>query len=162
MASESLALMRALVAAEVDFIVIGGVAGQLLGAPIVTFDFDICYSRDRANLDRLAALLLRLNASLRGTPKGLPFRLDSQTLWNGDSFTFDTSLGPLDILATPSGTDGYDDLVRTAVNVDVEGMSIRAASIDDLIRMKRAAGRTKDRIALEHLGALRDELDRLA
>ena len=46
MASDDLALIRALVDAGVDFIVIGGVAGQLLGSPVVTFDLDICYARD--------------------------------------------------------------------------------------------------------------------
>jgi len=43
---------------------------------------------------------------------------------------------------------------------EIDSLSVRMASLDDLIRMKRAAGRPKDIIALEELGALRDELDR--
>jgi hypothetical protein len=159
-ASDTLGLIGALADGNVSFIVIGGIAGQLLGSPVVTYDLDVCYARDRPNLERLAGVLRTLGAELRGAPSDLPFRLDAQTLWDGDSFTFDTSLGALDILGTPSGTDGYQDLARNAEQLNVDGRSIRVASIDDLIRMKRAAGRTKDLLALEHLGALRDELDR--
>ncbi len=160
MASDDLALIRALVDAGVDFIVIGGVAGQLMGSPVVTFDLDICYARDRQNLDRLVHVLTGIGARLRGAPADLPFQLDTRTIRNGDSFTFDTMHGPFDILATPSGTRGYDDLAAGAVSVDLNGQQVRVASLDDLIRMKRAAGRTKDLLALEELGALRDELDR--
>ncbi len=160
MASDDLALIRALLEAGVDFIVIGGVAGQLMGSPVVTFDLDICYARDTQNLDRLVQMLTGIGARLRGAPADLPFQLDARTLRNGDSFTFDTTHGPFDILATPSGTLGYDDLAAGAVSVDLNGQRVRVASLDDLIRMKRAAGRTKDLLALEELGALRDELDR--
>jgi hypothetical protein len=34
------------------------------------------------------------------------------------------------------------------------------SGLDDLIAMKRAAGRPKDRVELEILGALREEVDR--
>jgi len=100
-----------------------------------------------------------VRARLRGAPAGLPFGLDAQTLANGDSFTFTTDVGSLDILATPSGTSGYDDLARTSENVSAFGVEFAVASLDDLIRMKRAAGRPKDRIELEILGALREEID---
>jgi hypothetical protein len=160
MATDTQGLLQALVDGNVEFVLIGGVAGQLLGSPIVTYDLDVCHARDDANLERLAVVLAELHAELRGAPSGLPFRLDAQTLRNGDSFTFSTTLGDLDILATPAGTRGFDDLVTSADRYEIDGLSIRVASLDDLIRMKRAAGRTKDLLALEELGALRDELDR--
>ncbi len=65
-----------------------------------------------------------MRARLRGAPAGLPFGLDAQTLANGDSFTFTTDVGSLDILATPSGTSGYDDLARTSENVSAFGVEI--------------------------------------
>ena len=160
MATNLHALFRALTDGKVDFVVIGGAAGQLMGSPVVTYDLDVCYARDDDNLQRLATVLTNLGAVLRGAPQGLSFRLDARTLRNGDSFTFVTTSGDLDILGTPAGTQGYDDLVRSANQYEVDGMIVRVASLDDLIRMKRAAGRTKDLIALEHLGALRHELDR--
>lgn len=152
-------LLRALVEGKVEMIVIGGVAGNLLGSPVVTYDLDVCHARDAANLDRIAAVLADLGATLRGAPADVPFRLDARTLRNGDAFTFTTRLGDLDILGTPAGTQGYDDLARGAEWYEIGDLSIRVASLDDLIRMKRATGRTKDLLALEELGALRQHLD---
>lgn len=87
--------------------------------------------------------------------------MDSQALRQGDTFTFDTDIGPVGILGTPAGTQGYDELARNAEVVDAFGETFLIASIDDLIRMKRAAGRPKDRVELEVLGALREEIERL-
>lgn len=157
---DAIGMLRALVDQDVRFVVIGGVAAQYSGSPITTRDLDVCYARDPENLEALAAVLRDLGAALRGAPAGLPFRLDARTLARGDAFTFTTILGDLDIIGTPAGTDGYDDLVRNASIQEVDGIRLRVAAIDDLMRMKRAAGRTKDLIHLEHLGALRDELDR--
>lgn len=92
--------------------------------------------------------------------RSLPFHLDAATLSLGDRFTFGTSLGDFDILATPSGTRGFDDLDHDATSITIDdGLTVRVASLDDLIRMKRASGRTKDLLHIEHLSALRDEID---
>lgn len=136
---------------------IGGYAGALRGSPVITGDVDVCYARDDANLARLAEALGSLDARLRGAPPDVPFRLDARSLRAGDHFTFSTSAGPVDILGTPSGTKGFPDLDANASDEVVDGLTIRVASIEDLIRMKRAAGRPKDLIALEWLSAVRDE-----
>ena len=143
----------------VHYVVVGGIAGRLLGSPIVTRDLDICYARDAANLAALAAALSELHAQLRGGGPGLPFEPDARTLRAGDTFTLQTDAGDLDILGTPAGTDGYVDLARTASRLEIGGRGVLVASVDDLIRMKRAAGRPKDLIEVEILGALRDEID---
>lgn len=149
--------LRTLVEHEVRFVLIGGFAGALRGSPVITGDLDICYARDDRNLESLAEALVSLGAKLRGAPPDVPFLLDALTLKAGDHFTFSTDVGPVDILGTPSGTAGYDDLDAAATSEEVEGVAIRVASIEDLIRMKRASGRPKDRIALEWLSAVRDE-----
>lgn len=153
-------ILRRLFDAGVKFLVIGGIAAQYHGASLQTFDLDICCARDQANLDVLANVLRGMGARLRGAPERLPFRLDAETLRNGDSFTFATDLGDFDILGTPAGGFDYDTLIRSAVEFEVGGATVMIASLDDLIAMKRAAGRLKDRLAMEHLGALREELDR--
>jgi hypothetical protein len=155
------AIVRVLQRHEVEFVVIGGIAGQLWGSPTITQDLDICYAREKTNLEHLAAALRELNAKLRGVKEDVPFRLDARTLLNGDSFTFTTDFGAFDCLATPSGTSGYADLKQAAEAMPVGGgRKVWVCSIDDLIRMKRAASRRKDLLALEDLGALRDERGR--
>jgi hypothetical protein len=145
---------------EVRYVLIGGLAAITHGAGVVTQDVDVCYARDPENLGRLADALREVHADLRGAEPGLPFRLDATTLARGDSFTFTTDVGWVDILGTPSGVEGYDDLARTADTYTLFGHRVLVASLDDLIRMKRAAGRPKDLLAVEELGALRDEIDR--
>ena len=156
------AVIRLLGRYEVRWVLIGGLAAITHGAPIVTQDVDICHARDDENLHRLADALTEVHAELRGADPGLPFRLDAAALRAGDTFTFTTDVGWLDILGTPAGTTGFEDLARTADRFDLFGQRALVASVDDLIRMKRAAGRPKDLLAVEELGALRDELDQRA
>jgi hypothetical protein len=158
MTFDPLAILRTLVEARVEFIVIGGVAAAVRGSPSATVDLDICYRREEENLRRLASVLRGTRARLRGVTDAVPFLLHPETLGGGDHFTLSTDLGDLDLLRTPAGTNGYGDLLRDSTDVDLDGFTIKVASLDDLIRMKRAAGRPKDRVELEILGALRDEV----
>ena len=152
------AVLRVLAEREVAFVLIGGLAANARGSATITYDLDICYARDKANLDRLATALRDMNARLRGVDEDVPFILDAQSLRNGDSFTFVTDYGPVDILATPSGTSGYDDLVKAAEPMELADHLVQVVALDDLIRMKRAAGRPKDRIEVENLLELRNLL----
>jgi len=140
-------------------VLIGGFAAALRGSPMMTGDVDICPARDGGNLDRLAEALRSLHARLRGASADVAFLLDGRTLEAGDHFTFSTDEGPIDCLGTPAGTDGFVDLDASATDEDLDGLVVRVASLDDLIRMKRAADRPQDRIAVEWLSALRDELE---
>ena len=140
-------------------VVIGGVAARLLGSPTVTRDTDICYERTPENLERLAAALEELGATLRGVDEEVPFLLDAKTLAAGDHFTFRTVAGDFDVLGTPAGVEGFEELLQRAKPFDVDGITVLVASIDDLIRMKRAAGRAKDLIEVEILAAVRDEIE---
>jgi predicted nucleotidyltransferase len=158
-AFDPLRALRVLTELDVRFVMIGGFAGRLHGSPTVTNDLDICYARDAENLRRLAAALRELRATLRGAPLSVPFRLEAATLAAGDHFTFETEAGNLDVLGAPAGVRAMEDLERTAVRMDLDGLEVRVASIDDLIRMKQAAGRPKDLIEVEVLGALREEMD---
>src|SRR6266545_5606633 len=99
---DPLPLLRALTDAGVDFVLIGGVAGAVHGSAYPTYDVDVAYARDRPNLERLAAMLLQVEATLRAPPD-VPFQLDADSLEQGGNFTFDTRFGPFDILAYPEG-----------------------------------------------------------
>jgi hypothetical protein len=158
-AFDPLAALRVLLEHRVRFVLIGGYAAALRGSPVITGDLDLCYARDDANLKRLAEALHELGARLSGAPPDVPFELDAGALRAGDRFTFSTSVGPVDVLGTPAGTAGFADLDSKATDETIDGITVRVAALDDLIRMKHAAGRPKDLIALEWLSALRDELE---
>ncbi|HYN35956.1 MAG TPA: hypothetical protein VEV82_03175 [Actinomycetota bacterium] len=152
-------ILDALARHDVSFVLIGGLAARLHGSPTVTVDVDICPARDEDNLQHLADCLKSIDARLRGVEDDVPFLLDARSLKAGRNFTFNTSLGALDILGEPAGTRGYEDLAANAIEMDIDGLTLKVASLDDLMRMKEAAGRPKDRIELEILGALRDEIE---
>jgi hypothetical protein len=141
-------------------VVIGGIAATFQGSTTITRDFDICYSRDRANLERLTSALRELNAHLRGVDVDVPFQVDAASLRSGLNFTFKTKHGDFDCLGDPGGGFDYELLKRNADQMDVAGRKVRVSSLDDLIAMKRAAGRNKDRIEVENLSALREVRDK--
>jgi hypothetical protein len=147
---------------RVQYILIGGQAGIVWGSPLLTEDFDAVYARDRDNLERVVAALRELHARVRvpGVDEERPFQLDATTLERGFNFTFGTDAGPVDLLGLPAGVDGFPELEPNSVQVQIAGHRVRVAALDDLIRMKVAAGRPKDRAAVETLVALRDERER--
>lgn len=155
-------ILEVLIRHQVRFVLVGGIAAQAHGSPSLTGDLDICYARDRDNLDRLAAALAELSAVRRGLPPDSPRMppLDARTLRAGGLFTLTTRYGDFDIVATPDPGFDYQRLLEHAVTTVLHGARLQIASLHDLIEMKRAAGRPKDRIELEILGALREELDR--
>jgi hypothetical protein len=149
-------ILAVLLRHEVRFVVIGGIAGSLQGSTTITNDFDICYARERDNLERLAESLRELDATLRGAGESVPFQLDARSLKAGMNFTFDTKYGPFDCIGEASGNFDYEQLRRNADEMDLVQTKVFVASLDDLIRMKRAAGRNKDLIEVENLSALRE------
>jgi hypothetical protein len=143
--------MSALVGAGVDFVVIGGVAVVVQANPRFTRDLDICYSLDPANLEALGELLVELGATLRGIDENPPFVPDARTLRQTQILCLDTPLGGLDLLVNPAGAPPYDQLRGRADTVEVSGVSVNVASIDDLLAMKTAAGRPQDLVDIEAL-----------
>lgn len=144
----------------VAYVLIGGLAAILHGAPTITNDADICPRRDRENLERLAAVLRELHARIRtaSDPDGLPFAYDAAFLERMAMVNMVTNAGQFDISFVPAGTDGYDDLASRAVVFDIEGIRVPVASLDDVIRSKETANRAKDHAALPVLYALQDEI----
>jgi hypothetical protein len=139
----------------VDCVVIGGLAAFLQGSPFPTVDVDVTPQRERENLGRLSAALRELDARIRAEGVDpLPFSHDADSLARADIWNLTTRYGDLDITFTPAGTQGYEDLVRDAVEIELRGTRVLLASLADIVRSKGAAGRDKDRRALPVLREL--------
>ena len=135
---------------------------MLLGSPLPTEDIDVLPSREDSNLERLARALQRMGAQIRtaGDPVSAP--LDAAFLRQIPfMLNLVTDFGILDLTFDPAGPRrGYGEWNRNASSVEIaDRLSVRVASLDDIIESKRAANRPKDIRALPFLESLRDSLD---
>jgi hypothetical protein len=149
---EPVPLLRALSAAGVDHVVIGGFAVISYGVVRVTKDLDICPDPEPGNLDRLAGCLAQLGVVQVGVgdfdEAELPFDpTRPEDLAQGGNFRLETPLGVLDLMQWLAGIDAehaYPVLSAEAVDADVAGVPVRICSLHHLRAMKRAAGRPQD------------------
>jgi hypothetical protein len=159
-------MLSALAEGGVRFILIGGMAAVLHGDVGVTVDIDVVPERTDENLERLAEALRRLGARIRteGEPEGLTFDCSAEFFVNmpPDAIVnMTTDAGDLDVTFCPSGTSGFSDLKRDAIDIEAaDRLHILVASLADVVRSKEAAGREKDRLALPRLRRLLDRLQR--
>lgn len=149
-------LLRVLETHSVDYVLIGGLAATLYGSPHVTTDVDITPARDPENLQRLARALEDLDARIRteAEPEGLAFDRSPGMLSRAELLNLTTRVGDLDLAFVPHGTQGYTDLRRRAVELEIEDVTVVVADLADVIRSKEAAGREKDRLTLPTLRRL--------
>lgn len=153
-------LIAALDAARIEYVVIGGFAVAAHGYVRATKDLDIVPSPASDNLERLAGLLRDLDAQLYGTgdfdATEFPFDpLDPQQLAEGGNFLLQTRLGRLDVMQWVPGIEvepAYEHLSASATSISVWGHRVSVCSKDDLITMKRTAGRQQDLDDLSQLG----------
>jgi hypothetical protein len=152
-------LIRILAKHRVNFVLIGTLAARLQGFPRLTADADITPARDGQNLNRLASALRELDARVftEAVPEGLRFDCSAEALSRAEMWNLVTTAGRLDLAFTPSGTAGYDDLIKGAVRFEVYGTELLVASLEDIVRSKEAAGRPQDR---QDVAVLREMLRR--
>jgi hypothetical protein len=159
---EPLAILRTLAASKVRFVVIGGYGAFLHGSSMFTNDADICPDPEPGNLKKLCQALREVDARLRTAtePDGVPFTCDEHFLAQMAMVNLVTRHGDFDLSFRPAASEGYDDLVRSAVDYDIGGYVVKVAALDDIILSKETADRAKDRAVLPQLYALRDEIAR--
>jgi hypothetical protein len=149
----------------VEYLLVGGASATAYGAQRASKDVDVVAARDTVNMGRLADSLKELNARLRveglsdEEARALPVRLDAMTLRNMELSTWRTDAGDLDILCDMPSSLGkhqrYEELLPRAETAIVGSVTIRLASLDDVIASKEWADRPKDREALPELYDLR-------
>jgi hypothetical protein len=145
-------LLRRLVAAEVQFVLIGGLAVNAWGVVRGTRDLDIVVDPATENLNRLAALASAAGGHVH-TPEAFVssgFSI-AALLAKEERVEIETSLGSLDVVQGLPGVPAYAELRDRATEVEIMGVTIAVCSLADLRAMKRAAGRTRDLADLEEL-----------
>lgn len=159
-AFDPLAQLRVLNEHGIRYVVIGGFAATAYGSPLPTADVDVTPEPTLANLARLSDALRALDARVRveAVPGGLRFDHDAASLRDVTILNLVTTFGDLDIVMQPQLGVTFADLAARAVVVSVHDVRIPLAALDDVIALKQAAGRPKDRLALPVLRALRERL----
>ena len=149
-------VLRILHAHGVEFIVVGGMAAVIGGAPVVTRDVDVLPARSSANVERLLAALSRLDATFRGDDRGL--RPTAAHLAGPGHLRLQTRYGPLDVLGTIEDDTTYEDVFDQSYAVDLGGFEVRALSLERLLVVKRKLGRPKDLLMALQIEATLEEM----
>lgn len=147
-------LFDALARHGVDYVVIGGVATQVHGHRRTTMDLDVTPNPDLENMRRLAAALQELEAQPvdPDLAQGEISVTDSERLAVAAIVPpLRTRHGQVHVLKEPKGGRDFRQLREAALAIEIDGIEVAIVSLDDLIRMKRAAGRPAD---LEDIAAL--------
>jgi tRNA A37 threonylcarbamoyladenosine dehydratase len=151
-------LLGVLVRHEVEFVVVGGVAAVINGAPITTSDLDILHRRTPENVRRLVAAVTEIDATFRTDPRKI--RPNESHLLGPGHALLQTTLGVLDSLGTIETNTTYEDVLVDTFVTEVAGLSIRALTLERLIKVKEQAGRPKDLRMLPELRATLAERNR--
>jgi len=146
-------LLRALKAADVRFVVVGGVAAVLHGAPTTTQDLDIVPEQSEANTERLLRLLRERGAVVRDLG-GRRIEPTLAALRGRGQVQLITDLGPLDLLCRLHDGRGYDELVAHTKIIDAGDLDLEVIDLETLIEIKSSAGRIKDRMVVPLLLAI--------
>lgn|SRR5690606_20098849 len=148
-------ILEVLASHEVDFIVVGGLAAVLQGAPTTTYDVDIVYSLAKPNQEKLLRALEELDAIFRGDPRRL--RPNLSHLDSKGHKLLTTRLGDLDCLGTIETDTTYEDLLEHVDWIEIDSRATRVLTLERLIEVKRKLKRPKDQLMLLQLEATLDE-----
>ncbi len=146
-------LLERLAAADVRFVLVGGLAVNAWGHVRGTLDVDLVPDPDRGNLDRLATVLEEAGGRVETAQGRLTAGAIRTFLAAGDRTLVATDLGPVDVLQGLPQIPPFSQLDREAVAVDLGDAVVRVCSLEALLAMKRASDRPRDRDDLEALEA---------
>lgn len=150
----------------VRYVLIGGLAAVVHGAPYPTYDVDVTPDPEPDNLERLTTALTWLDARIQAGTSGhsgepVEFPASAELLSRAETWYLATRFGALDLVFKPAGTGGYRDLRRDAKHLELtNSLTVWVTSLADIVRSKEAAGRGKDRRALPDLRALLERAER--
>jgi len=149
-------IVERLIRAHVEFVVVGGFAVLAHGASLMTEDIDICCPFSEENLRSIESAVRDLHPVHRMTPQRLPFELTPNLSASLKNLYLGTDLGKLDCLGEVLGIGGYDEVKQRSVEIKFESGPCRVLNIDALIEAKAATNRTRDRMAILQLKAIKE------
>lgn len=152
------ALLLALTNAGVEYVLVGGAAAVIHGAPITTQDIDIVPSQSADNIERLLGVLDKLGARFRPVLPNRDLAPTAEHLAGKGHLNLTTNEGPLDILCVLEEGLAYPELLSRSTVVVDEPLRVRVIDLATLIEVKRRAGRAKDQLVLPVLIALQKKL----
>jgi hypothetical protein len=144
------ALMRRLIEAQVEFVLVGGFAAVAHGVTLITRDVDICCRFDESNLMRVQKAVADLHPTHRSHPD-MPLQLTPELCSRLKNLYLKTDLGVIDCLGEVRGVGNFDEAQKHSIEVELPGGTCRVLDIDTLIRAKEAMDRDHDRITVKHL-----------
>lgn len=147
-------LLRRLAEADVQFVVVGGLAVNAWGVVRGTKDVDVVVAPDIENLKRVAEVAVAAGGRVHQGEAllGAPMSITS-ALTGGEQVAIETDLGRLDVVQGIEGVPSFEELRSRSSQAEILGVSVAVCSIADLKAMKHAAGRTRDLADLEDLEA---------
>ena len=142
-------LLRELCEAEAEFLVVGAYALAAHGKPRATGDIDIWVKPSATNADRVYAALQSFGAPLE--------ELTVEDLSSPD-MVFQMGLPPrrIDVLTEITGVD-FADAWPNRIETKFGEVTVPVLGVDDVIKNKRATGRTRDLADVEELEQLLDK-----
>lgn len=151
-------LFRALARHGVNYLTVGGIAIQAHGGQRLTQDLDVAIAASTDNMTRLSGALVELDARILG-PEGQRSQSVPSVplLASSDQWHLITVHGRLDVLTLPAHLGSFEDMRARAHEVPLGDLSIPIAHRDDLLKMKRAAGRPQDLADIQLLESLGEE-----
>jgi hypothetical protein len=138
------AIIEGLIKAEVQFILVGGLAAVIQGAPVTTMDVDIVHSRSSENISKLFAFLKSIDATYRRPDDKIIAPKEEDFSGMGHAL-FSTCIGPLDVLAFIEERKTYEDLLKHAIQIEFRGHTIQVLDIKMLIELKKKSKDPKDK-----------------
>jgi hypothetical protein len=151
------ALLTRLHASGLEFVIIGGVCVVYHGAPLATFDLDICCRFGEEHLRRIEAAVHDLHPIHRLTSNKLPLAATRGSFGELKNLYLQTDLGKLDCIGEVSGVGPFEAVLQHSEIASFSYGTFRFMSLDALIASKQAAGRERDLAALRHLLAIKEK-----
>lgn len=157
MAQNDQALLVRLRNSGLEFVVIGGVCVVYHGAPLATFDLDICCPFGEENVRKIEAAVFDLHPVHRLTTNKLPLKMTRENFGQLKNIYLQTDLGKLDCLSAVSGVGSFNDVKNRSVTANMSYGEFRFLNIDALIASKMAVGRERDLDAVRRLVAIKEK-----